>query len=55
VVTLPRDGRTPTANMLAPIVIGMTSRRGEQVILDGSGLSARCELTGADGESVSAA
>ena len=55
VVTLPRDGGTPTANMLAPIVIGMTSRRGEQVILDGSGLSARCELTGADGETVSAA
>jgi carbon storage regulator len=44
VVTLPRDGRTPTVNLLAPIVIGLESRRGEQVILDGSGLSARHEL-----------
>lgn len=44
VVTLPRDGRVPTVNLLAPIVIGLTSRRGEQVILDGSGLSARHEL-----------
>ena len=41
VVTLPRDGRAPTVNLLAPIVIGLESRRGEQVILDGSGLSAR--------------
>jgi len=44
VITLPRDGRAPTANLLAPIVIGLTSRRGEQVVLDGLGLSARTEL-----------
>lgn len=44
VITLPRDGRPPTVNMLAPIVIGLASRRAEQVILDGSGLSPRHEL-----------
>ncbi len=45
VVTLPRDGRPPTVNLLAPIVIGLRSLRGEQVILDGSGFSAREELS----------
>lgn len=44
VVTLPRDGRPPSVNLLAPIVIGLDSHHGEQVILDGSGLSAREEL-----------
>jgi carbon storage regulator len=45
VLTLPRDGRTPSVNLLAPLVIGLQSRRGEQVILDGTGLSARQELS----------
>lgn len=45
VITLPRDGRPPTANLLAPIVIGLASRQAEQVILDGSGLAAAHELT----------
>lgn len=44
VVTLPRDGRAPSVNLLAPIVIGLGSHCGDQVILDGSGLSAREEL-----------
>ena len=44
VLTLPRDARAPSVNLLAPLVIGLSSRRGEQVILDGSGLSAREEL-----------
>lgn len=44
VLTLPRDARAPSVNLLAPLVIGLTSQRGEQVILDGSGLSAREEL-----------
>ncbi|MBX7190576.1 MAG: carbon storage regulator CsrA [Sandaracinaceae bacterium] len=46
VLTLPRDGRPPSVNLLAPLVIGLTTRRGEQVILDGTGLSARQELGG---------
>jgi carbon storage regulator CsrA len=44
VLTLPNDGRPPVANFLAPIVIGLATRRAEQVILDGSGLPARQEL-----------
>jgi flagellar assembly factor FliW len=32
-------------NLLAPLVIGLSTRRGEQVILDGTGLSARQELS----------
>jgi carbon storage regulator len=44
VITLPRDGRAPSVNLLAPIVIGLESRRGEQVILEGHGFSARTEL-----------
>jgi flagellar assembly factor FliW len=31
-------------NLLAPIVIGLASQHGEQVILDGTGLPSRQEL-----------
>jgi flagellar assembly factor FliW len=44
VLTLPTDGRPPTVNLLAPIVIGLASQHGEQVILDGTGLPSRQEL-----------
>ena len=53
VVTLPRDG-TPSVNLLAPMVIGLGSRRGEQVILDGSGLSVREELAFASEQAIAA-
>jgi carbon storage regulator len=43
VVTLPPQG-IATVNMLAPIVIGLSSRSGRQVVLEGSGLPIRCEL-----------
>ncbi len=55
VITLPRDGRAPSVNLLAPLVIGLESRRGEQIILDGTGLSARQQLhedAGAEGASL---
>jgi len=45
VVTVPADG-VPTVNLLAPIVIGLESRRGVQVILDGTGLATACPITG---------
>ena len=44
VVTLPANSAVATVNLLAPIVIGMSSRRGVQVILEGMGLPVRCEL-----------
>lgn len=44
VVTLPASGAPPTVNLLAPVVIGMTSHVGKQVILEGTDLPVRCEL-----------
>jgi carbon storage regulator CsrA len=41
VVTAPADGSEPTVNLMAPIVIGMTSRRGSQVILEHGSLGVR--------------
>ena len=45
VVTIPPEGvREMTANLLGPVVINRRSRRGLQVILDGSGYSTRHRL-----------
>lgn len=44
VLTMPADGSTPTVNMAAPIVIGLNSRMGAQVILDGDHLPLRAPL-----------
>lgn len=45
VVTLPASGGVPSVNLLAPIVFGLTSRSAKQVILDGTGLPSRCEIS----------
>jgi carbon storage regulator len=44
VVTRPADGSTPTVNLAAPLLIGMTSRKAVQVILDDGRLSLRAPL-----------
>jgi carbon storage regulator len=44
VVTRPADGSTPTVNLAAPLLIGMTSRKAVQVILDDDRLSLRAPL-----------
>jgi carbon storage regulator CsrA len=45
VVTAPADGSPATVNLMAPIVIGMTSRRGVQVILERPDLGLHHGLT----------
>jgi carbon storage regulator len=44
VVTRPADGSTPTVNLAAPLLIGMSSRKAAQVILDDGRLSLRAPL-----------
>jgi carbon storage regulator CsrA len=44
VVTRPADGSTATVNLAAPLLIGMTSRKAVQVILDDGRLSLRAPL-----------
>lgn len=44
VVTRPADGSAATVNMAAPLLIGMTSRKAVQVILDDGRLSLRAPL-----------
>ena len=44
VVTIPRDVRRATANLLAPLIINPASRQGVQVVLEGSPYSVRCPL-----------
>ena len=44
VVTRPADGSTPTVNLAAPLLIGMSSRKAVQVILDDGRLSLRAPL-----------
>jgi len=39
IVRVPSDGSPPTANLAAPLVIGLESRVGRQVLLDGRELS----------------
>ncbi|HJL19627.1 MAG TPA: flagellar assembly protein FliW [Sandaracinaceae bacterium LLY-WYZ-13_1] len=34
IVTVPADGGQPTANLMAPIVIGLESRTGRQLVLE---------------------
>lgn len=43
ILTLPANG-APCVNLIAPVVIGLDSRVGYQVILDNSGLPVRLEL-----------
>lgn len=47
VVTAPADGTAATVNLLAPILIGVRSRRGLQVILEGSEFGVRHALASA--------
>jgi carbon storage regulator len=51
VVTRPADGAPATVNLAAPLLIGMSSRKAAQVILDDDRLSLRAPLTppGAEG------
>lgn len=44
VVTRPADGTAATVNLAAPLLIGMSSRKGVQVILDDGRLSLRAPL-----------
>lgn len=44
VVTIPRDVRRATANLLAPLIINPANRQGVQVVLEGSPYSVRCPL-----------
>ncbi len=49
IVTAPADGGVPTVNLAAPLVIGLESRRGVQVILDpqairSAGVSGKTEV-----------
>jgi len=44
VVTVPADGSTITANLAAPVVIGLESRQGVQVVLERQGLDIGCVL-----------
>jgi carbon storage regulator len=44
VVTCPADGSPSTVNLAAPLLIGMTSRKAAQVILDDGRLSLRAPL-----------
>lgn len=53
VVTAPADGATPTVNLLAPIVIGVHSRRARQVILEGTDFGVRHALDVAAAEASS--
>lgn len=39
VVHVPPDRGQPTVNLMAPIVVDVTTRQGRQVVLDGNGLS----------------
>ncbi len=39
IVTVPADGGQPTANLLAPLVVGLESRVGRQVVVERPGLS----------------
>jgi carbon storage regulator len=45
VVTLPADGSPASVNLMAPIVIGLTSRQGVQVILERADLGLRHGLS----------
>jgi carbon storage regulator len=47
VVTAPADGTAATVNLLAPILVGLRSRRGCQVILEGSDFGVRHALESA--------
>jgi carbon storage regulator CsrA len=44
VITATADGSEATANLMAPLVIGLARRQGQQVILEGSGLGVRHPL-----------
>lgn len=44
IVTAPADGSTPTVNLVAPLIIGVNSRQGKQVIIEHEGLGLRHEL-----------
>ena len=44
VVAIPPEPEPPTANLLAPIVVEVTSRRGAQVILHDSGYGTRVPI-----------
>jgi len=44
VVTVPASGAPATVNLLAPILIGMKSRRGRQMILEGTDFEVRHTL-----------
>lgn len=39
IVSVPADGGQPTANLLAPLVIGLETRVGRQIVLERPGLS----------------
>ena len=44
VVTIPRDVRRATVNLLAPLIINPANRQGVQVVLEGSSYSVRYPL-----------
>ena len=48
VVTVPPQPRTPTVNLLAPLAMGVTSRRGKQVVLHDSPFHTRHPLVFGD-------
>lgn len=52
VVTRPADGSTPTANMAAPLLIGVESRRAVQVILDDERLALRAPLAASSAQTI---
>jgi len=45
VVTVPADGGPVTANLAAPVVIGLESRQGVQVVLERKGLDIGCIIS----------